>query len=358
MTSAGKGFMKSHKTNLTGLEKASFLFFTLLTFALVSGCDHAPEVIKISGSKMGTSYHVTIVADQPAPADLAEQIDQVLSVVDQSMSTYKAQSELSQFNRLPISEQVQASDQLWAVLQTSEKVWRESSGAFDPTVGPVVDLWGFGPVATEDKIPEDQAIAAALTNSGFEYLLLNSSDQAISKQKAIALDLSAVAKGYAVDQVADLLEMLALPDYLVEVGGEMRLSGTNPEGAPWRIAIELPSLMPQVQQIVAINNSAVATSGDYRNYFEKDGVRYSHTIDPRNGKPITHNLASVTVMADRCADADAWATALMVLGEEEGMRIANQYSIPAYMLIREGETFRVLSSSAFQPYLKNTEDEI
>jgi thiamine biosynthesis lipoprotein len=358
MTSAGKGFMKSHKTNLTGLEKASFLFFTLLTFALVSGCDHAPEVIKISGSKMGTSYHVTIVADQPAPADLAEQIDQVLSAVDQSMSTYKTQSELSQFNRLPISEQVQASDQLWAVLQTSEKVWRESSGAFDPTVGPVVDLWGFGPVATEDKIPEDQAIAAALTNSGFEYLLLNSSDQAISKQKAIALDLSAVAKGYAVDQVADLLEMLALPDYLVEVGGEMRLSGTNPEGAPWRIAIELPSLMPQVQQIVAINNSAVATSGDYRNYFEKDGVRYSHTIDPRNGKPITHNLASVTVMADRCADADAWATALMVLGEEEGMRIANQYSIPAYMLIREGETFRVLSSSAFQPYLKNTEDEI
>jgi thiamine biosynthesis lipoprotein len=358
MTSAGKGFMKSHKTNLTGLEKASFLFFTLLTFALVSGCDHAPEVIKISGSKMGTSYHVTIVADQPAPADLAEQIDQVLSAVDQSMSTYKTQSELSQFNRLPISEQVQASDQLWAVLQTSEKVWRESSGAFDPTVGPVVDLWGFGPVATEDKIPEDQAIAAALTNSGFEYLLLNSSDQAISKQKAIALDLSAVAKGYAVDQVADLLEMRALPDYLVEVGGEMRLSGTNPEGAPWRIAIELPSLMPQVQQIVAINNSAVATSGDYRNYFEKDGVRYSHTIDPRNGKPITHNLASVTVMADRCADADAWATALMVLGEEEGMRIANQYSIPAYMLIREGETFRVLSSSAFQPYLKNTEDEI
>jgi len=350
--------MKSHKTNLTGLEKASFLFFTLLIFVLVSGCDHAPEIIKISGSKMGTSYHVTIVADQPAPADLADQIDQLLSAVDQSMSTYKSQSELSQFNRLPVSQQAKASDQLWAVLQTSEKIWRESSGAFDPTVGPVVDLWGFGPVVTEDEIPADQEIATALANSGFEHLLLNRSEQTISKQKTIALDLSAVAKGYAVDQVADLLEMLALPDYLVEVGGEMRLSGTNPEGNPWRVAIELPSLMPQVQQVVAVNNSAVATSGDYRNYFEKDGVRYSHTIDPRNGKPITHNLASVTVMADRCADADAWATALMVLGEEEGMRIANKFSIPAYMLIREGETFRVLSSSAFEPYLKNTEDEI
>jgi len=350
--------MKSHKTNLTGLEKASFLFFTLLIFVLVSGCDHAPEIIKISGSKMGTSYHVTIVADQPAPADLADQIDQLLSAVDQSMSTYKSQSELSQFNRLPVSQQAKASDQLWAVLQTSEKIWRESSGAFDPTVGPVVDLWGFGPVVTEDEIPADQEIATALANSGFEHMLLNRSEQTISKQKTIALDLSAVAKGYAVDQVADLLEMLALPDYLVEVGGEMRLSGTNPEGNPWRVAIELPSLMPQVQQVVAVNNSAVATSGDYRNYFEKDGVRYSHTIDPRNGKPITHNLASVTVMADRCADADAWATALMVLGEEEGMRIANKFSIPAYMLIREGETFRVLSSSAFEPYLKNTEDEI
>jgi len=350
--------MKSHKTNLTGLEKASFLFFTLLIFVLVSGCDHAPEIIKLSGSKMGTSYHVTIVADQPAPADLADQIDQLLSAVDQSMSTYKSQSELSQFNRLPVSQQAKASDQLWAVLQTSEKIWRESSGAFDPTVGPVVDLWGFGPVVTEDEIPADQEIATALANSGFEHMLLNRSEQTISKQKTIALDLSAVAKGYAVDQVADLLEMLALPDYLVEVGGEMRLSGTNPEGNPWRVAIELPSLMPQVQQVVAVNNSAVATSGDYRNYFEKDGVRYSHTIDPRNGKPITHNLASVTVMADRCADADAWATALMVLGEEEGMRIANKFSIPAYMLIREGETFRVLSSSAFEPYLKNTEDEI
>lgn len=350
--------MALHRTNTTGLEKASFLFFLLLTSILVSGCDHAPEIIKISGSKMGTTYHVTIVADQPAPADLAEQIDQVLSAVDQSMSTYKSQSELSQFNRLPVGEQVKASDQLWAVLQTSEKVWEQSSGAFDPTIGPVVDLWGFGPVATQDSIPADQDIAAALADAGYQHLQLDSSAQAISKQKAIALDLSAVAKGYAVDQVAELLEMLALPDYLIEVGGEMRLSGSNPEGNPWRVAIELPSLMPQVQEVVELNNGAVATSGDYRNYFEKEGVRYSHTIDPRNGKPIIHSLASVTVIADRCADADAWATALMVLGEEEGMAIANQFSIPAYMLIREGESFRVHNSSAFQPYLTNIHDEI
>ena len=339
--------MKLHRTNTTGLEKASFLFFLLVSFSLLSGCDHAPEIIKISGSKMGTTYHVTIVADQPAPANLAEQIDQVLSAVDQSMSTYKSQSELSQFNRLPEAVQVKASDQFWTVLQTSEKVWQQSNGAFDPSVGPVVDLWGFGPKTGEDRIPEDAEIATALANSGFENLLFNRSGQAISKQKPIAVDLSAVAKGYAVDQVAELLETLALPDYLVEVGGEMRLSGSNPEGKPWRIAIELPSLMPQVQEVIAIHSGAVATSGDYRNYFEKDGQRYSHTIDPRSGRPITHSLASVTVIADHCADADAWATALMVLGEEEGMRIANQYSIAAYMLVRGGEDFRVISSAAY-----------
>ena len=182
-------------------------------------------------------------------------------------------------------------------------------------------------------------------------LSFNSEEQAISKLKPIALDLSAVAKGYAVDQVADLLEMLALPDYLVEVGGEMRLSGANAEGKPWRVAIELPSLMPQVERVVDINNGAVATSGDYRNYFEEEGVRYSHTIDPRTGVPISHKLASVTVMAERCADADAWATALMVLGESEGLAIANQLSLPVYMLIREGDGFRVTSSNAFEPYL-------
>ena len=343
--------MALNTTKLPGLARVPTLLFLLLAFILSSGCDHAPEVIKISGSKMGTSYHITIVADQPAPADLAEQIDRVLSEVDQSMSTWKTQSELSQFNRLPLTEEVAASNQLWAVLQTSRQIWQQSRGAFDPTVGPVVDLWGFGPVPTQDQVPADAEIAAALASTGFQHLSLNSEAQAISKLKPVSLDLSAVAKGYAVDQVADLLEMLALPDYLVEVGGEMRLGGANAEGKPWRVAIELPSLIPQVERVVSINTGAIATSGDYRNYFEKEGVRYSHTIDPRSGKPITHKLASVTVMAQRCADADAWATALMVLGEEEGLALANQLNLPVYMLIRDGEGFRVASSAAFKPYL-------
>ena len=340
---------------ITGLVKASFLLSALVSFLLLSGCDHAPEIVKISGSKFGTSYHITIVADQPAPADLAERIDAALDVVDHSMSTYKSESELSLFNRLPVAETVAASPELWTVLQTSRQVWQQSAGAFDPTVGPLVDLWGFGPQMTNDRIPEDHEIAQALANMGYQHLILNTDKQTISKALPLRLDLSAVAKGYAVDQVADLLEMLALPDYLVEVGGEMRVSGRNPKGQPWRIAIETPDAMGQVDNIIALESAAVATSGDYRNYFEKDGKRYSHSIDPRTGRPIEHRLASVTVVADRCTDADAWATAFLVMGDEAALEIANQQSIAVYMLVKAKakaeDQFTAVYSDAFKHYL-------
>ena len=336
---------------ITGLVKASFLVSALIALLLSAGCDHAPEIVQISGSKFGTSYHITIVADQPAPADLAEQIDAALDVVDLSMSTYKSESELSLFNRLPLGEEVIASEGLWTVLQTSRQIWQQSAGAFDPSVGPLVELWGFGPQMTNDRIPEETEITQALATIGYQYLILNSDRQAISKDLALRLDLSAVAKGYAVDQIADLLEMLALPDYLVEVGGEMRVSGLNPKGQPWRIAIETPDAMGQVDNIIALESAAVATSGDYRNYFEKDGKRYSHSIDPRTGRPIEHRLASVTVVADRCIDADAWATAFLVMGDEAALEIANQQSIAVYMLVKAEDQFTAVYSEAFKPYL-------
>ena len=336
---------------ITGLVKASFLLSALVSFLLLSGCDHAPEIVQISGSKFGTSYHITLVADQPAPADLAEQIDEVLDVVDLAMSTYKSESELSLFNRLPLGEEVGASPELWTVLQTSRQIWQQSAGAFDPSVGPLVDLWGFGPQMTNDRIPEDNEIAQALASIGYQHLILNSANQSISKDLALRLDLSAVAKGYAVDQVADLLEMLALPDYLVEVGGEMRVSGRSPNGHPWRIAIETPDALGQVDNIIVLESAAVATSGDYRNYFEKDGKRYSHSIDPRTGRPIEHRLASVTVVADRCIDADAWATAFLVMGDEAALEIANQQSIAVYMLVKADEQFSAVYSDAFKQYL-------
>jgi len=349
----------SNRVNaITGLfNRASFLLYALLLASLVglAGCDSSPEIIKISGTKMGTSYNITVVADQPAPADLEQRIEAALDFIDQSMSTYKADSEISHFNAQSVAEPQMISPQFADVLDVSKLIWEQSAGAFDPTVGPLVDLWGFGPVPTDDLVPSDEQIAQALATVGYQHLSIDM--QIISKAAPIRLDLSAVAKGYAVDQVADLLEMLALPDYLVEIGGEMRLGGSNPKGQPWRIAVEMPAVIPQVQRVIAAHDVAIATSGDYRNYFEQDGVRYSHTIDPRTGKPIGHSLASVTVVAETCAEADAWATALMVLGEEQGMVLAEELGLAIYMLVKDGEGFKALSSEAFAPYLSKQDTE-
>ena len=297
---------------------------------------------------MGTSYHITVVADQLPPDDLAQQIDQLLSVVDNSMSTYKQNSEISQFNRLPAGGSLKISSEFADVIRISQKVWTLSEGAFDPTIAPLVDLWGFGPTENELPIPSTESIQIALDSMGFDSVLLE--DSTLTKNKALSLDLSAVAKGYAVDLVADHLEMLALPDYLVEIGGEIRVSGFNAEGVAWKIALEQPQLFAAVDRVIDLTDIAVATSGDYRNYFEKDGQRYSHTIDPRSGQPIKHSLASVTVITESCAEADAWATAFSVMGVTQSKSLANQLGIATYMLVRQEDDFVAISSDDFEPY--------
>jgi thiamine biosynthesis lipoprotein len=312
------------------------------------GCSSKPEIIEISGSKMGTTYHITVIADQLPPSDIEQQIDQLLSKVDHSMSTYKKDSEISRFNRLNVGQQLEISQEFADVLQISREIWQLSEGAFDPTLGPLVDLWGFGPKATGDLIPSDQDITAALKNTGFDGVVLKG--LILTKNKPVALDLSAVAKGYAVDIVSNYLEMSALPDYLVEVGGEIRVSGFNSEGMPWRVAIEQPQLLASVNKIVGLTDMSIATSGDYRNYFERDGIRYSHTIDPRTGKPIDHNLASVTVLIDSCAEADAWATAFSVLGAQQSIELAEKLDLAMYMLVRQNDQFIASSSRSFKSY--------
>ena len=297
---------------------------------------------------MGTTYHITVIADQLPPSDIEQQIDQLLSKVDHSMSTYKKDSEISRFNRLNVGQQLEISQEFADVLQISREIWQLSEGAFDPTLGPLVDLWGFGPKATGDLIPSDQDITSALKNTGFDGVVLKG--LILTKNKPVALDLSAVAKGYAVDIVSNYLEMSALPDYLVEVGGEIRVSGFNSEGMPWRVAIEQPQLLASVNKIVGLTDMSIATSGDYRNYFERDGIRYSHTIDPRTGKPIDHNLASVTVLIDSCAEADAWATAFSVLGAQQSIELAEKLDLAMYMLVRQNDQFIASSSRSFKSY--------
>lgn len=321
----------------------------LLLVIFLSGCSNEPDIIEITGSKMGTTYSITVVADQLPPDDLSQQIDRLLSKVDSSMSTYKDESEISRFNRLSVGQTQKISSEFAEVIRISQEIWHQSNGAFDPTIGPLVDLWGFGPVDREGQVPSSESIEQVLYNVGFESIILE--DLTLSKLAPVALDVSAVAKGYAVDLVANHLEMLALPDYLVEIGGEIRVSGTNPDGQPWRIALEQPQLFAAVDRVIEISDSAIATSGDYRNYFEKDGVRYSHTIDPRTGMPIRHKLASVSVIAESCAQADAWATALSVMGAVESKKLANQLGLAVYMLVREDDQFVAQHSDKFEQYL-------
>ena len=322
--------------------------FVLVIIALY-GCSNKPEVLTISGTKMGTSYHITVIADQLPPDDLEQQIEQLLAKVDNSMSTYKKDSEISQFNRLPVGQTMAISQEFAEVVKISRQIWQLSNGAFDPTIGPLVDLWGFGPDERHESIPSSKTIELTKAQIGFDSVVLD--EYKLSKTKAVSINLSAVAKGYAVDRVADLLEMLALPDYLVEIGGEIRVSGFNADGVAWRIAMEQPQLFAEVDRVINITDIAVATSGDYRNYFEKDGVRYSHTIDPVTGRPIVHNLASVTVLTQSCAEADAWATAFSVLGVEQSLKLAEQLDIAAYMLVRENEQFVPRTSEAFNLFL-------
>ena len=328
----------------------------VIASVLLVGCSSKPEVIELSGTKMGTTYNITVVADQLPPDDLHQRIDDLLSLVDNSMSTYKSDSELSRFNRMGVGQPMQISSHFARVLQISRDIWQLSGGAFDPTVGPLVDLWGFGPTATDNTAPSADQISLVLQDIGFQHLILD--DLSLSKTRPVQLDLSAVAKGYAVDLVADMLEMLALPDYLVEVGGEVRVSGANPNGEAWRIAIEQPQLIPSVNRIIPVADIAIATSGDYRNYFEQQGIRYSHILDSRSGLPIKHNLASVTVLTDSCAEADAWATAFLVMGAQQSLRLAERINLPVYLLVKESDTFKALSSEQFESLSKQSTDKV
>lgn len=334
---------------------ASFLFAGLvLTACTDSVSERETQVLR--GETMGTSYQVTLVAeaepgwDWPlSKEDVQSQLDGRLRQINQWMSTYIDDSALMRFNRAPQGQWVTLPEPLIEVLRISQSVGERSEGAFDITVAPLVNLWGFGPQAQPEQVPDADTLTAILETLGFEHLELEANRA--RRVNDISLDLSGVAKGYGVDYLSRWLEQQGYRNYLVEIGGEVRLSGSSPRGDAWRIGVEQPSLLQRDgRKTLQLNDIAMATSGDYRNYYERDGKRYSHTIDPRTGRPIEHNLASVTVLADTAAEADAWATAINVLGPERGMRIAEREKLPVYMIVREGESYKDRYSEAFKPY--------
>lgn len=328
-----------------------------LAMVTLAGCSFEAEekVWEISGPVFGTQYNINVVMadDQDRLKSLADGIEQVLEEVDASMSTWRDDSELSRFNSLiNQSEWTEISPGLHAVLARSLEIADLSNGAFDVTIGPVVNLWGFGPDAIPEEIPTDEELAAALDATGYEKLELRENPAAVRAEKKQYVDLSAIAKGYAVDEIARFLESIGLSAFLIEVGGEISVQGRKPDGDAWRLAIEEPVAdQRQVNRVVAIGDRAMATSGDYRNYYESDGQRFSHTIDPEDGRPIDHGLASVTVIADDCMTADALATALNVMGPERAKSLATRENIAAYFIIRGKDGFRTDHSPAFSSFL-------
>lgn len=309
----------------------------------------------LEGPIMGTFYHIKVI-DPDKRLDqekLKQDVTQRLTYLNQQFSTYFDDSGLMQFNAAPVNEAVPLSAELFHVLLQSLEVSWLSNGAFDVTVGPLVELWGFGRRESGDMLPSDKLIDNTLSTVGFQFLELDIARQTGLKKRPIQIDLSAIAKGYAVDQIYALLASYQAEDYMVEIGGEIRVSSRNAHNTPWRIAIEEPvDGLSMVHRAISISNMAVATSGDYRNYFEKEGVRYSHTISPVSGRPITHHLASVTVIHEEASMADAFATAIDVMGPEQGFVFANQQQIAAYMLVKSENGFEARYSDAFKPYIK------
>jgi thiamine biosynthesis lipoprotein len=318
-----------------------------LTFAACSGGQSGE--FELAGGTMGTQYSIKL-PDPGAGLDaLKGEVEAAFADVNGMMSTYLPNSEISRFNETSSVDWITVTGAFCLSVEKALEISAETGGAFDITVGPVVNLWGFGPGDIVDTPPSDEAVASAMARVGFDKLHANCSMPALRKDvPGLLLDMSAFGKGFAADRVATLLDRKGYKSYLIEVGGELRLRGRNIRDEKWAIGIELPltdQRRPHTK--VFVTDTALATSGDYRNFFMSEGQRYSHTIDTRTGKPVTHNLASVTVLDPRGYRADALATALLVMGPEEGLAFAEAENLPALFLVREADGFRELTTPAF-----------
>jgi thiamine biosynthesis lipoprotein len=320
----------------------------MLLLSLV-GCESAPETLSIEGPTMGTRYHIKWVPTVKVPSSkvLQSKVDEVLEQVNAQMSTYRPDSELSQLNQDSLGRWHQVSKPLSQLLQQSLDLYVLTGGSFDVTVGPLVNLWGFGPEPDPTKLPSDADIELAKQKTGVQAIEIQGDKVRWSKPRYV--DLSAIAKGYGVDAVAALLDQEGIKHYLVEIGGEIYARGQKAEGQPWKVAVETPSYHQRgIFEVLPIYNQGMATSGDYRNYQEFEGERYSHTLDPRTGRPISHQLASVTVVADNTARADALATAILVMGETEGFAFAKGQHLAALLIVRAENGFKEISTPAYQ----------
>ena len=329
-------------------------FITLLAAGSVAACAR-PAHATIRGLTMGTSYTVELAApiDDAVRTRLAELIEVELAAINRAMSTYDSRSELSEFNRRQDLRWAPASRGLLEVLDSASRISTSTQGAFDVTVGPLVDLWGFGPQYRTRRVPNDAAIERVRESVGYQHVQTDPSAGAIRKRHSrTQVDLSAIAKGYGVDRVAMILDRQGVHDYLVEIGGELRARGTAAAGRRWRVGIERPVEGRRVLgETVVLENRAIATSGTTQDFFEQDGRHYSHCIDPATARPVEHPPMAVSVVAGTTMEADGWATALLVLGPERGHALAQAHGLAALLVTASGSTFDVRVTDAFRAHL-------
>ncbi|KZN54085.1 FAD:protein FMN transferase [Pseudoalteromonas luteoviolacea] len=339
------------------MQKLSYLFSVIFLMFFLSACGQQQtqqKPVEINGKTMGTTYNIKVF---PGPVSLEAQrfkqeVDEALVVVNQSMSTYIPDSEINRFNRLEANTVMPISSDFRAVIAESIRLG-ESTKTLDVTMGPLIDLWGFGPDKRPTKRPSQSDIEAMQANIGVNKLALT--DEGLAKSLPhLELSFSATAKGYGIDKVAELIEKKGLSNYMVEIGGELRISGNKPDGSPWRIAIEKPDApagQRQIHRVVEPGNNAIATSGDYRIFYEMDGEVFTHLIDPGTGRPVRHDLVSVTVLHPSAMTADGLATALTVMGMQRARTYAEEHNLPVYLISKTDAGLETFSSTAFKPYL-------
>ena len=336
----------------------------LFTVCVLTGCNNNTEWLSISGSTMGTAYHITVKCPSGVVSQL--EIDEKLEWLNEVMSTYVSTSTLSRFNQSVSTDWFAVEPELGFVMRSALDFSELSGGAFDVTVGPLGNLWGFGAEhaakfgdQSGSKIPTKLAVMKARALVGYEQISVASDGTAIRKDTrsadGIYVDLSAIAKGYGVDYLAEHLSGKNCQNYLVDIGGEVRAKGSRPRGGNWRIGVEVPEAQSfgAINRIIEVSGMAVATSGDYRNYIEWDGKIYSHIIDPRTGYPVTHSLASVTVVHESAMMADGFATMLTVLGPVDGFLFAQKNELAALFVWRTESGFEQKNTEVFERYLMN-----
>ncbi|HKQ83909.1 MAG TPA: FAD:protein FMN transferase [Steroidobacteraceae bacterium] len=326
----------------------------VLCVLALSACARVPETLVLSGPTMGTMYTVRWIAEGHTPAafTLRRDIDAELTRVDTQMSRYRPDSELSRFNESRSTAERAASPEFAQLLSESMALNAVSGGAFDVTVAPLVDAWGFGPRGEVADAPTPHELQQLLERRGGNQLHVELSPPRVRKLRPdVEVDLNAIAPGHAVDRIGALLERRGVRNYLVDIGGEIRVSGHNGNDEPWRIAIDDPRHEEQVPySAVELSGGAVSTSGGYRHFRILDGQRYSHLIDPRSGYPASLATAAVIVIAPTAAQADGWSTALFVLGEKEGLALAARRHLAVLFLLFDGQGLREHASPAFEPY--------